>query len=279
MAEGLSADERNAVVARMRELDALRYPALDGPQPSGRELDELSEEYYVRVGEYFDGLPRMVMSGCPYCGNALVRVFDPHGVNGLFWLTEKVFAYDEPKPCEHFRVLLGAWKKGEQDFGDVEQECQPGPEVPFVIPALLAHPGMIAVAGKVDMTSGDTAYPIAYFSNEPVEPGALHQPWLRTALWFTNDDGEQSWTFMTDPWEFELAPLVESRQLRWVFLEDDEDPPLVHQDGSERACPFVGLPGERLPQVLNGTEHLYMDLPTGDPANPFEEDGSYEEVE
>src|SRR4051812_15774202 len=57
-------------------------------------------------GAYFDGLPRAVMSTCPFCTKPLLRTFDPFGLEGMWWRSDVDPA--EPASCTHFCLLRGA---------------------------------------------------------------------------------------------------------------------------------------------------------------------------
>jgi hypothetical protein len=271
--EPLTREERDELVARLRDIDAQLFPPEGKPEPDDRTEARLRDDYLLRVAEYFDGLPRVVMSACPYCGAELRRSFDPWGVDGLWWGVYPIYAYEEPPACEHFRVLLGALALNSDVVPEVLMEVQPGPEVPFVVPRLLDIEGMVAVVGRLPLETGAVAYPIAYFSRDPVPPIALHQPWRRTMLWFKDERGQGGWTSKNDVWDFELQPHVDSGKLRWVDLAAADGPPEVQRGRPGRPCPFVGLPGERFPQRIDEGEREFLDAPSGGPIDPFGEDG------
>ena len=145
----------------------------------------------------------------------------------------------------------------------------PGPDVPFVVPDLLTHPGMIAVVAQLPLARGDTGYPIAYFSPEPVDAVELHQPWGREYFYFQNDDGEECWSIANSVFDFELGPYLASGQLRWAHL--DGDAPRLVARGDDEAYPFAELSGDRRPQILAGGERDLMELPDGELINPYDE--------
>lgn len=260
--------ERDAVVHRLRELETQIYPPSGTPGPSAGDRANLREQFYVVLGEYSDRLPRLSLSVCPYCAVPLRRVFDPFGVDGPWWHTDVQVTYEDPRSCEHFKVLLGALTLADGKPVEATEEVRPGPEVPFVVPALLSHPGMIAVVGRLELATGHIAFPIAYFSNTEIAPIELHQPWCRKDLWFKDDEGNACWTIANDLWDFDLAPYMAEGRLRWVLLEETE--PRVRSSVNSDGCPFLDLPGERCPQQLVAGEREFLPLPTGEPLNPFE---------
>lgn len=267
--EALTKEARDSLLARILELDRLLNPGPDEARPEKLERDRLKEAFYQAVGEYFDRLPRQVVSACPFTGEPLKRVIDPYGLDGLWWWKDLITSFDEPRPPDSFKVLLGALNLGDREPEEVEDEVIPGPEVPFVVPRLLELPGMVAVVGRLELSSGDNAYPIAYFSQEDIPARDLHQPWLRQEMWYENEDGAVVWAIRDDEWDFELEPYVASGQLMWIQPAGEGHEVLAHDSGL--VCPYLDRPGERLPQSLEDGERVFLELPEGGVVNPFDE--------
>lgn len=265
--DALTKPERDALIERLRDLDARIYPQAGTPEMTGEQRAVLREEYYVTLGEYADRLPRLPLSACPYCGAELKRVFDPYGTDGSWWHTDVEIKYDEPRACEHFKVLLGALRPNENHTIEAIAEVRPGPQVPFVVPALLNLPGMIAVISSVELTPGHIAYPIGYFSDQDINAIDLHQPWCRKDYWFTDEDGDASWSISNEAWDFDLQTYIDSGRLCWV--EPGETKPKVLGKSDGAACSYIELPGERLPQQWVAGKISFLPLPTGEPLNPF----------
>jgi hypothetical protein len=131
----------------------------------------------------------------------------------------------------------------------------------------MQHPGMIAVVGEIRLTSGDRAYPIAYFSNQDIAPEELHQPWLRTDHWFQNEEGEWLWTISNDSFDFDLGPYFDAGALCWVDLA--AAPPRLYRQSDGRLCPFINLEGVRRPQMFASGKRNFLEPPSGEPVNPF----------
>jgi hypothetical protein len=264
--ESLTREERDQLLAELADIDARLYPEDDADAPESRQAALLRERYYLKLGEYADRLPRVVLSACPHCGEPLTRVFDPYGLDGPWWHVDVEVAFEEPRPCPHFQVLLGAVDLHGREPSEVGAEVKPGPAAPFVVPALLALPGMKAVVGSLALATGDTAYPIAYFSDQPLEPARLHQSWCRDAYWFKDADGNAGWSIANDPYDFDLEPHLAAGRLSWVDLA--ERPPYV-RGAADGSCPLVELPGDRERQKLCGGERELFGLPSGEVVNPF----------
>lgn len=257
---------RDELVQRFNDLETRLYPTDGSEPPPVEESARIREESYQALGEYSDRLPRMRLSVCPYCEAPLKRAFDPFGLDGPWWFADVLVPFEEPAACEHFRVLLGALHLGGRVPAETTAEVRPGPEAPFVVPDLLDLAGMIAVVGRVELPTGDLAYPVAYFADQPTRPEDLHQPWCRTAFWFQDGEGTTAWSVSNSLWDFDLKPHVDGGNLRWVLLDDPANRVLTAADG---ACPFLDLPGDREMQQLVGGNRDLIGAPTGEPLNPF----------
>ncbi len=267
MAETLTREERDELIREMVRIDNLLYPPDGSDGPGTRESILLRERFYQVKGEYADRLPRMVLSRCPFTGEPLKRVFDPFGLDGPWWHLLNDIKYDEPRAPEAFQVLLGAVAFHGRVPDEVIEEVRPGPDVPFVVPRLLDLPGMKAVIGRIDLATGDTAYPVAYFSTAEIEPILLHQTWCRKDYWFPTDSGDAGWSIANDVFDFDLAPYLADGRLLWTDPADPDGRVLGPADGE---CPFLDLDGDRqLQQVVAGEVDL-IGLPTGEPINPFD---------
>jgi hypothetical protein len=268
MADELTQEQRDALVRSIYQLEASLY-VREGPDVIPKaERPRTRERMYAAIAEYADRLPRVRLSVCPYCEQPLRRVFDPFGLDGPWWHVDVQAKYEEPVPCEHFRVLLGALYFGGRTPVEAISDVRPGPEVPFVVPKLLALPGMICVAGRLTLATGDSAYPLAYFSDQPTRAIDLHQPWLRTMFWFTDEDGSTGWSASNARLEFDLRRFVENGQFRWTHLDQPANRVYVAAD---EPCPFLNLPGTpELQQVVAGNRE-FLGVPSGQPMDPFGE--------
>ena len=162
--------------------------------------------------EYFHRLPRPALSCCPVCGKPLYRSFDPYGLDGLWWKPSA--SPPEPPSCPHFCVLVGAVGYQGKDRRAGKFAVRPGPEVPYVIPRLLEHPGMIAVIGEVTMAPGYLAWPIAYFAESRPAVEDLTAGWAREAFNYLTPLGETGMKYCNDPWDFELLPWAERGKIQ-----------------------------------------------------------------
>ena len=269
MSDALNRAERDALLARATELEAMLYPAEGGAvAPAGPARVRIMDTYYQVLAEYGDRLPRMPMSRCPFSGQIFKHSFDPFGLDGPWWQKAILVDIHEPAPLATFRVLLGAFTTHGREPAEAKAPVIPGPEVPFVVSRLLALAGMNAVISAIRLENGDTAYPIVYYSRPPHHPRTLHQPWLRQDLWYPSDGGGASWAIKNDPWDFDLKRWIDSGHLHWI-TEGNSDLKLCGRE-SGGPCPFLDLPGERYFQSIAGGKRELMEPPDGSPIDPFD---------
>ncbi len=269
MSEPMNRTERNALVERIQAIEAELYPEDEEREPKPVPRARLKDTLYAVLGEYSDRLPRIPMSTCPFTGARLLRAWDPYGFDGPWWHKDRVFTPEEPAPPDSFRVLLGALDLCGREPAEAVELVLAGPGAPYVVPSLLEHPGMVAVISRIEMATGDIAYPIAYFSREEIDSDDLHQFWTRPELWFKNPEtGEDGWIIVNDSWDFELGGYLEKGNLRWVAPDDPKGRVLGAGDGP---CPFVGLKGPRQPQVLAEGICELEDPPDDTVPQPFDD--------
>lgn len=269
MADDFDRASRDALLARVRPLENRIFGREGFDALTGRESSEAQEKYFQLLAEYSDRLPRVAMSACPFTGEVLKRSFDPWGIDGPWWFQECELKIEEPSAPPSFRLLLGALALHGREPVEARDAVIPGPEVPFVVPRLLEMEGMVAVVSSLSLASGDTAYPIAYFSSEELAPERSHQPWLRQEHWFKTAEGASAWLIANDVWDFELEPWIASGKLKWIAPGDASCRVIGASDGPP--CPYVGLAGEREPASLAAGERYPLPLPDGEMINPYED--------
>jgi hypothetical protein len=251
--------DRDALLSRHRRARAayeqnmdLHVEALDQPAEIGIDEESLAyvdsaayrqaraaqAEVAALEDEYFRRLPRLAMATCPFCSVPLHRSFDPFGVDGLWWRSDA--QPDEPVPCLHFCLLLGAVQLTApvppRDF-----DVHPGPGAPFVVPRLLRQPEMTAVLAQLPMEGG-VAYPIAYFAPKRPPAQSLTASWARTNHVYTTQLGVHGWRGAGEELDFDLARWL--GRLRWCA-------PGSIALGEVDPCPYLDLPGERAPRVIS----------------------------
>jgi hypothetical protein len=96
-------DEAIRECLRLRDED--RLLAISGASLKERRK-VIDQERATRQG-YFDKLPRMQLSRCPFTKQALVMAFDPWGVDGFWWQETNLVKTSEPAPPESFAFCAG----------------------------------------------------------------------------------------------------------------------------------------------------------------------------
>lgn len=224
-----NADERQRLLetrsAALRSYE-MEMNRIERCRPGGAEERDAvanAEEHLAaaRMAEstYFDRLPRVVMSCCPFDGLPLVRTFDPYGFDGPWWRPDA--APEEPPGCPHFCLLRAAVRSA--GIAAKDDSLHVGPRDPYVIPRILELPGMIAVIGQLEMADGAIVHPIAYFAprRPPVQQLTAH--WPRSVFLYTTALGQHRWRFDDRAEDFALAPWTSRGRVRWCDPESNNE--------------------------------------------------------
>jgi hypothetical protein len=263
---GFTPEERKSILKQYLASERkTSWPDLDKLTDNQVRREDLLQERLL--DEYGKGLPEVPVSRCPFCQDVLKFSFDPMGLDGLWWAWADLVETKPPEE-EHYRLLLGAVDFQGRQPTEAEPigRILPGPGVPFVVPRLLDSLDMIAVISSLTLPHDDVAYLISYFGDQEVDPYHLHQNWARESFNICDEDGDiVAWGAATDPWDFDLEPWIEKGKLKWINPGDES---LTMQESG--ACPYIGLPGTRLPQVIESGVVSHLELPDGEPIDPFE---------
>lgn len=265
----LDRSERDRLVAGYVGTRAAWLAAVKAKSLPAAELEAMKREFRRLKTAYFSTLPRLPISRCPYSGEPLVRAFDPWDLKGFWWQEGNLEDTPEPDPGPHFRMLSGALGfAGRPAEAGGEEAAHVGPEVPFVIPRILAMPTMVAVVSRITLACGYQAYPIAYFSRQVPLPGTLGMPWRRTAYNWQDGNGQPCFSYPMDPWDFDLERWLQQGKLLWI---DPDDETLTLRRHGEQRCPYLELPGRRMRQIVQGHEVRYEPPPDNEVIDPFNE--------
>ena len=256
MTVAMTKAERDALLASLRGeralIDGLEFSAVtaDGEMPAGSraDLDAALGRMGSALDRYLQGLPVIPVSRDPLSGKVLYLSVDTFGLDGPWW------DYDAPvRPADRVPDTLAAFTGALRPGNPLEEmpfPCQPGPEVPYVLPHLLEQDGCIAVISTVAI-GPHTGYPICYFA----EPGTVAVEragaWgAGSWSWVRSDGMVHSYDDDLDPeaMDFELLPWLERYKIFWIA---PGDPDWILREGVE-GCPYLGLPGQRRPLVMFG---------------------------
>jgi hypothetical protein len=260
----MTKDERNKIISKFISTGNDYEKLMDrGDYDEARKLRLKRRQLQTR---YYDGLPRVTMSVCPFCDALLIRKFDPYGLDGMWW--DRYGIPNEPSPCSHFCVLRGAVHYNKNQPVGGHFESRPGPEVPYVLPRLLKMKGMILVISKIRMKNGYTAYPLTYFARRHPPEEKLTAEWKSQIFDYKTKTGDCGFVISNDIWDFELEPWLKKGVIRWCEPRSFNNK--LSQASSDQ-CPYVNLPGRREFIVVHG-EHLWTKpLPDGSYISPYDE--------
>jgi hypothetical protein len=255
---------------RARILRQLEHAEEQGRLAADREdsdsEDAWDEKHDLFKAAYFEDLPRLVMSCCPFDGKPLVRTFDPFGFDGLWWHPD--MPTEELPTCPHFCVLGGAvnYQGLPPRAGNVE--IIPGPEIPFVYPRLLALPGVVAVISSLPMENGYLAYPIAYFAKRRPPGEQLVAGWRGTEHWWNEQLGGAHYRIENDKWDFDLRPWLQQGKVLWTTPGSDRS---ALSNEPWDGCPYLDLPGKPKAVRIWKDKCSYLFPPDGSSISPYDD--------
>lgn len=225
------------------------------------QLDErkaaIDEELSMLYVEYRDGLPKVLLSRCPFCHTVAELSMDNFGLDGLWWSVDSPIRKIEYSPDPHFLAYTGAVEL-QPPLESMDRLVAPGPQAPFVVPSVLSHPNVKAVLYSLPIGL-HRAFTIWYFAN----PIPFYLP-------LVNDWGIESYTQQTgqfdktgrpiystaeayhdeSDFDFELEPWIRRGKLLWIL---PNDPSLKLNDRTD-GCPYLNLPGKREEMYLKNGE-------------------------
>ena len=235
-----TASERAALLGTFREAWEAKERAeladSDADTTEPRRIMALAAEAYV------DGVPIVAISRSPLSAEVFETSIDTIDLDGLWW------AYDyEYRPYVEAPGDLVAWTGALKVDGPLPAwslKAMPGPDVPFILPKLMALPGMTAVISAVRV-GPHVGFPICYYA-EPLPPPDVERTddWGIRSYTYRRPDGSLASAHAVQADEdkdFELRPWLGGGRVWWIAPGDES---LTLREGLD-GCPYVDLPGER----------------------------------
>ena len=197
---------------------------------------------------YQEGIAASPLSRCPLTGAVASYGLDLFDLDGLCWNWGAPLRGEHRVPPSHFCYTGSLRITG--PLARAPFVCRPGPEVPYVLPRILGHAGMVAVVSAVAV-GPHRGHLVAYFA----EPVPLDLPraneWGACSYFARTTDGFAEHTVAedVDEYDWDLGAWIERGRLRWVAPGDDSLELRSTLDG----CPYLDLEGRRdIPVILDG---------------------------
>jgi hypothetical protein len=237
-------------VAHARQVDLLAMVDREPEQASPEVLQELThwgEEIDSLWERYLATLPIVALSRSPLSGDILEYAIDVAGVDGLWWNYSHPVRPLQKLPADF--VGLAGTLRVESPLERTPFEVRPGPEVPYVVPRLLALPGVCAVLSQVQIGPHD-GYAIAYFADHPEDVARRVNTWGTDFYEVVDDQGTLMWSYGGDTAaldrDFDLKPWMEAGKLLWIQPGDTS----MTLCSATQACPFLALKGSQMDSTL-----------------------------
>ena len=234
-----TAQERQAILDTFREAwEAKERAELTNPATDTSARRAVMSQ---AADAYLDGLPIVPISRSPLSGEVFETAIDTFGIDGLWWAYDYEYRVHVPAPDDLF-AWTGALKV-DGPLPDWSLKAMPGPDVPFILPRLMALPGMTAVISSIQV-GPHVGFPICYYADPIPHGGERVDDWGIRSYTYQRPDGSLASAHSTQADEdkdFELRPWLQGGRVWWIAPGDDSLE--LHQgvDG----CPYLDLPGER----------------------------------
>jgi hypothetical protein len=214
------------------------------------EKSEIRKKLSNILLEYFENVEIISLSRCPICNEKLRHSFDKYGIDGFWWSeSTRIKEILEPEHCKHFKLMQGAVNLNNlMPNGGIFRSLI-GPEVPYVIPAILNNPDTYSVISSIKLEDGHIAYPIVYFSDKEISTGLGSGTWINYSYYLGNFEEEFISDKEEDKWDFNLRSWVQNGKLKWIEPNDNEfkisTKPLSQ-------FPYYNIKGTKEIQILQG---------------------------
>lgn len=238
--------DRQALLEKLRSIEHELRP----PKRLSHDIESirtLMSNLDLLFAEFAERVPRVPIGRCPICDHVLEFPIDLEGLDSPWWWDLFPQPFTAPKACEHFQLLLGAVDlQGRQPVEVDTWSAIVGPGAPYVIRRLLEMEGVKAVVSRFTLGTGDFAYPITYFSEEPIPQTDLHQEWRKESWIIKNEDGAPvGHEIANDAWEFDLGEWFDEEKLYWI---EPGDADMVLRTG--RPNPYESASGTHQKQIV-----------------------------
>ena len=237
-------------VAHARQVELLAVVDRDPEQASPEVLQELKhwgEEICGLWEQYLAALPIVALSRSPFSGVLLEYAVDTVGLDGLWWNSSQPLRPFHELPAD-LVGLTGALRLG-SPLEKTQFEVRPGPEVPYVVPRLLALSGVCAVLSQVQI-GPHTGYLVCYFAEHPEQVGNRVNTWGTDYYEVVDSQGTLTWSRDGDDAtldrDFDLKPWMEAGKLLWIQPSDTS----MTLRSDTGACPLVALEGSHMDSTL-----------------------------
>lgn len=230
-------------------------------QPITTYAEELELLQQQRPRELDCRLPWVLVARCPFCSSPIWMQVGIFSLASGFWFRAYSDGRDEvweETICAHFFFVDGAlnlnghrpteakpWHPSRERDMRAWHYIWMAAEVPFVLPRVLALPGMRAVLHDFPIADGKyAAYPITYFTEQrpPVEDFGI--PWARK-LYYDTRSGYSTRGKRADQQDFDLE--------RWaaqLFGLDASQPDYPVVPLAQLGFPYRNLAGRKHPYVI-----------------------------
>ena len=244
----LDVGARRALLDEFERIEA----QLSGDEELSAPADDLIRRRVELLVAYQEGFPLLPVSRCPFTGEVLALSIDTVDLDGLWWSWEAPVRGPAEEPSTLLAVTGSVAIAAR--VPSTRRRCRPGPAVPYVLPRLLTHESVRAVASAVPV-DGHDAVLVAYYGRVDAEAlGPAVNDWgssytMRVVdgdvVVLRNDEAAEA----AEERDGDLERWIGSGKLGWIEPGDDS----LTIRGTVEGCPFLRRGGRlALQEVVAG---------------------------
>lgn len=217
-------------------------------------MDVLAKQLLAVRESYITTLVNSTISRCPYTGHLVTYDLDLQGLDGPWWHLDHPARKELDAP-ETFFALDGALKINDPSIVS-PFPIAPGPDKPFVIPAILVN-NEIKVVLSSTRIGQDTLWWMTYFTYPHLVDVA------RINLYGTENYRSPSpigtphvfsETYTEDDLDYDIEKWIRMGKLLWISPDD----PALTLKAYTYDCPYLNIPGHGRYQYISSTGLKYL---------------------
>lgn len=237
---------REQLIERLHEL-MLPLAETDDAPVGEAELEQRYSRLKLLSATYIETLSLIPLSRCPFTDATHWQPIDVAGLDGPWWRYEAPLRPEITMP-EHHLTFTGSLKLT-PPLEYAPFVCMPGPEVPYVVPELLQHPGIKAVLNSVDVGMHE-GHVVHYYAEELTEDLPGFNGWGADHYRLPGEDKEGYWRRIeneaSEELDFDMGHWIKEGKLLWIEPGDND----LQLRNDLEACPYIDLPGQTTFQYI-----------------------------
>jgi hypothetical protein len=239
---------------------------------------QVEDEILNVMDQYRNLLEEIVVSRCPFTGEEVSMAMDTLGLDGNYW------NYDFPlRKIGHLPDTFFAFDGAMKLHLPLEKTpyiCAPGPDLPFVLPRLLAYEQIKCVVSKVHIGDHE-GYIMMYYASPKLLGVTRVNEWATNRYWdeasimpsFLLPGNFYTYSEQANAYDYDLEYWIKKGKLLWISEKD----PYFTLHSTVVNCPYLSLEGKRSPKYVYDGHITYYEGDTNSDENEAKDNETIED--